>query len=242
MLRACSLTALLGVSIAMSACSQPANHRAQEVRDRAGEKLSQQVVEKGFTPGSHVYLRVFKEEEILECWMKKGARYELFKAWPICRYSGNIGPKLKEGDGQAPEGCYEVGPAAMNPESRYHLSFNLGFPNAYDQALGRTGSFLMVHGDCVSIGCYAMTDPVIEEIYLLMEDAFAAGQKKIQVDCFPFRLNEQALKKHEDSPWHAFWVNLAEGYQIFETHRLPPRATLKNNRYVFESEAPDRDS
>jgi len=119
-------------------------------------------------------------------WIDTGAHYEHLKDYIICASSGYLEPKLKEGDRQAPEGFYKVKKQQLNPHSKYHLSFNLGYPNKYDKAHKRTGTFLMVHGNCVSAGCYAMTDEKIEKIYALVEGALEHGQKYIDVHAFPF--------------------------------------------------------
>jgi murein L,D-transpeptidase YafK len=152
--------------------------------------------------------------------------------------SGTLGPKLAEGDGQAPEGFYFVTPDRMKPDSRYHLAFNLGFPNAYDTAHGRTGSFLMVHGNRVSIGCFAMTDPKIEEIYTLCAAALTHGQPFFRVHVFPFRMTPERLAQTAGQPWHDFWQNLKQGYDWFETNHLPPDATVADRRYAFRPERP----
>lgn len=153
----------------------------------------------------------------------------------MCTWSGELGPKLREGDGQSPEGFYFITPASLNPNSSYHLSFNLGFPNAYDRANGRTGSFLMVHGDCVSIGCYAMTDDGIEEIYADVEAAFADGQSFIRVHIFPFEMTEEKMVQHIDNENHTFWINLKSGWDWFETNRTPPNVTVSEKVYQFEA-------
>ncbi|MGL5115998.1 MAG: L,D-transpeptidase family protein, partial [Beijerinckiaceae bacterium] len=147
------------------------------------------------------------------------------------------GPKLKEGDGQSPEGFYAVTRRALNPNSSYYLSFNLGFPNAFDRAHGRTGSFLMVHGDCLSVGCYAMTDSGIEEIYGLVEAALGSEQKEVPVHVFPFRMTEASQSRHGRSPHAAFWRNLQEGHDWFERHGTPPRAAACGRRYAFSDES-----
>lgn len=165
--------------------------------------------------------------------MADGETFTLFKGYPICAWSGNLGPKEKEGDGQSPEGFYFVPPDAMNPNSQFHLSFNLGFPNAYDRAHGRTGSFLMVHGDCVSIGCYAMTDKAIEEIYVLAEAAHTGGQSYFRVHIFPFRMTDENMSAHDASPWIDYWRNLKAGYDAFEDTRIPPNVRVENKNYVF---------
>ena len=186
--------------------------------------------------GDPVYIRIFKEENILELWMKgaDSAQYSLIKSYPICNWSGALGPKFAEGDRQAPEGFYDTSEMSLNPNSRYHLSFNIQYPNAYDRAHGRTGSFIMVHGDCVSDGCYAMTDKQIEEIYTLVERALAAGQRSVPVHVFPFKMTRERMFYEYKSPWFDFWMNLKEGYDYFEKNGVPPMWGLdKNLNYQF---------
>lgn len=183
--------------------------------------------------GDPVYIRIFKEASLLEVWIRSGAEYALLKNYFICAYSGALGPKEKEGDKQAPEGFYKVRKAYLNPNSKFHLSFNLGYPNAYDKAHGRTGSFLMVHGNCVSIGCYAMTDKKIEEIYALVEKALKNGQKYVPVHIYPFKMTKENMAEHSENRWYDFWTNLKEGYDYFETEKLPPRIKVKNGRYII---------
>ncbi len=188
----------------------------------------------GVVAGDPVFIRLFKQESELELWMQSGenASYRLLKTYPVCAWSGSLGPKLREGDNQAPEGFYSVSRSALNPNSSYHLSFNIGFPNQYDRAHGRTGSYLMVHGDCVSIGCYAMTDAAIEEIYHLIERALINGQENVPVHIFPFRMSEGNLHKNRSSDWSAFWRNLKTGYDAFERKKTPPVMAVDNKRYV----------
>ena len=183
--------------------------------------------------GSPVFIRIFKQSKELEVWVKRGRRFELFKTYPIHYFSGALGPKLKEGDRQAPEGFYYVPPSRLNPNSRFHLSFNLGYPNAYDRAQGRTGSALMVHGSTVSIGCFAMTDPLIEEIYTVVEAALKGGQSFVRVHIFPFRMTNENLSKQRSSMWFAFWSNLKEGHDHFEEHGTPPDVNVRSGRYAF---------
>jgi murein L,D-transpeptidase YafK len=186
----------------------------------------------GLRLGEPIFIRIFKETDELELWIRSGERYALYKTFPICTWSGDLGPKLREGDGQAPEGFYSVSRTQMNPNSRFHLSFNLGFPNAYDRAQGRTGSFLMVHGACVSIGCYAMTDAGIEEIWLIADEALKAGQAEFDVHAFPFRPSAEALQQRQASPWFGFWQMLKPGYDSFESTRIPPAIAVVNGGYV----------
>lgn len=183
--------------------------------------------------GDPVFIRIFKEESLLEVWIRSGAEYQHFKDYFICAYSGYLGPKLQEGDRQSPEGFYKVKKYQLNPNSKYHLSFNLGFPNQYDREHNRTGSFLMVHGDCVSDGCYAMTDEKIEEIYTLVEGALQKGQKVVHVHTYPFRMTEENMALYSDSEWYDFWVNLKEGYDYFEAEHLPPHIKVENGQYTI---------
>ena len=195
------------------------------------------VEKKGMEQKAPILIRLFKEESALEIWKKQKAtgRYALLKEYKICAWSGVLGPKLKEGDRQAPEGFYAIRPAQMNPNSSYHLSFNIGFPNEYDRAYGRTGSDLMVHGACSSRGCYSMTDEQIQEIYTLGRLAFEGGQREFQVQAFPFRMTPENMAKHRQNPNIAFWRMLKEGYDHFEATRQPPKVDVCDRRYVFNS-------
>ena len=185
--------------------------------------------------GSPVFIRIFKEEAELELWARPepDGPYVPVHTYPVCYFSGPLGPKQAEGDGMSPEGFYAVTAKQMLPTSRYHRAFNLAFPNAYDRARGRTGSYLMVHGDCVSIGCYAMTDAGISEIYLAVEDALQAGQSNVPVHIFPFRMTAERMAQSA-GPWKPFWENLREGYGRFEAQRLPPEVGVRDRRYVFD--------
>ena len=183
--------------------------------------------------GDPVFIRIFKEESLLEVWIKPADEYLLFKQYPICAFSGHLGPKLKEGDKQSPEGFYKVTKHLLNPKSKFHLAFNLGYPNAYDKAHKRTGSYLMVHGACVSVGCYAMTNAKIEEIYKLVDQALKDGQKYVQVHAFPFRMTEENMAEHEGSQWYDFWTELKEGYDYFEAEKLPPHIMVKRKHYTI---------
>jgi murein L,D-transpeptidase YafK len=238
--------------IALIAVSVLAPHLMRSLQDRAGRvlpvpdiirpkpavPLSQRLAEKGLRRGQPVFIRIIKESSELELWMDQGPRWVLLHTWPICRWSGDLGPKLKEGDGQSPEGFYMVTRKALNPNSSYHLSFNLGFPNAYDRSLGRTGSFLMVHGDCLSIGCYAMTDAGIEDIYGLVEAALRNGQAAVPVHVFPFRMTDANLARYRNHRWADYWANLREGWDLFETTREPPAASVCGGRYAFGAPGP----
>jgi murein L,D-transpeptidase YafK len=201
-------------------------------------RLKADLVAAGFSLGTPAHVRIYKREHLLELWMRAdNGRYSLFRAYEICRYSGGLGPKLAEGDKQAPEGFYRVAEAQLNPHSRHHLAFNIGYPNAFDTELGRTGSFLMVHGGCTSIGCYAMTDAQIDEIYAVLEAAMGKGQREVDVSIFPFRMTETALQAQAGDEWSTFWRNLKQGADLFERDGVPPRVAACDGRYVFGDEA-----
>ena len=197
------------------------------------DTLEERLAELSAKIGDAVFIRIFKKESLLEVWIRTETEYKHLKDYNICAYSGHLGPKLKEGDRQSPEGFYKVKKHHLNPNSKFHLSFNLGYPNKYDRAYERTGSFLMVHGNCVSIGCYAMTDEKIEEIYDLVENALNKGQKYIQVHAYPFRMTEENMALFSDNEWYDFWVNLKEGYDYFEAEKLPPLVKVENKQYTI---------
>ena len=169
---------------------------------------------------------------------EKDGHFVRFATYPICLWSGRLGPKLKEGDSQAPEGFYTIASEQLNPNSRWHRAFNLGFPNVFDKSKGRYGSFIMVHGGCSSIGCYAMTDPVVDELWRFVTAALDAGQERVPVHVFPFRLTDGNLKSRKSSQWAGFWGDLKKGYDLFERTRLPPVVSLCNGRYAFAPAAP----
>lgn len=186
---------------------------------------------------SPIVMRLFKEEAELEVWKQDtSGRFQILKTYPICRWSGDLGPKLYEGDRQAPEGFYTITPELMNPNSNFYLSINLGYPNTFDRANKRNGSFLMIHGDCWSSGCYAMTDEQISEIYSLARDSFLGGRPSFQVQAYPFRLTPANLARHRNSPNLPFWKMLKIGNDHFETTRLEPRVDVCDRRYVFDAQ------
>jgi murein L,D-transpeptidase YafK len=221
------LLALLLVAFSSFAFAET---RAEQAAKRVKPALITALQKKNLSYGSPVFIRIFKSEKILEVWVKQNDGFALFHTYPICTFSGQLGPKLREGDGQSPEGFYQVGLGQLNPYSSYHLSFNLGYPNTYDRANGRTGNYLMVHGNCVSIGCYAMGDEAIEEIYTLMETALRGGQKNIDVHVFPFRFDSTKLA-WQRSEWKPFWSDLKTGFDAFNQTKKPPTVTVVNKRY-----------
>ncbi|HEX9211044.1 MAG TPA: murein L,D-transpeptidase family protein [Bradyrhizobium sp.] len=204
-------------------------------------KLLAAMVEKDMDLQSPILVRLFKQEAELEIWKQtRNGQFALLKTYPICRWSGDLGPKVREGDRQAPEGFYSINPGQMNPQSAYYLSFNTGFPNAFDKALGRTGSQLMVHGDCSSRGCYAMTDEQIAEIYSMGRESFFGGQKAFQFQAYPFKMTPVNMAKHRNNPNMAFWKMIKEGYDHFEVTRQEPKVDFCEKKYVFDAtKAPD---
>jgi murein L,D-transpeptidase YafK len=201
-------------------------------------KFDDRLRAQGLALGAPVFLRIFKLESELEIWMQKDGRYRLFATYPICLWSGRLGPKLAEGDRQAPEGFYAVTKDELNPNSRWHRSFSLGFPNEFDRALGRTGSFIMVHGGCQSIGCFAMTNDVVDEIWRLVTSALDSGQPAFNVQVFPFRMTETNLAARKADPWSGFWADLKKGYDSFERTKLPPVVSVCDGRYVIADAVP----
>ncbi len=192
------------------------------------------LAQKGMREDAPMFVRIFKEESELEVWKAKDdGRFYHFKTYPICTWSGKLGPKFKQGDKQTPEGFYKVSARMMNPNSSYHLSFNIGYPNAYDRSLNRTGDFIMVHGDCKSAGCYAMTDALIEEIYALAREAFSGGQEAFNLHAYPFRMTQANMKRHRRNRSYGFWRNnLYQGYKDFEVSQLPPKIDVCARRYL----------
>jgi murein L,D-transpeptidase YafK len=214
----------------------PGPERAKAAAERVRPELEKALAAKGLRFGDPVFLRAFKEEGQVELWVRNRdtKNFEIFRTWEVAKQSGQLGPKLAEGDGQVPEGFYHVPPSAMKPDSTFHLAFNIGYPNDYDQGHGRTGSFIMIHGNCVSIGCLAMTDPKIEEIYTLCAAALKNGQPYFRVNLFPFRMTPERLARERYNEWFDFWTNLKEGYDFFERSHVPPEADVKDGRYVFK--------
>src|ERR1700723_1010051 len=238
-LRVLLTSAALAGALALAGCYGDDGY---QLPTRAMKELSPEMLtlldQKNMPKESPILIRIFKEESELEVWKQDTtARYELVKVYPICRWSGGLGPKVKEGDRQAPEGFYPITPGLMNPNSSYYLAINIGFPNAYDRANGRSGAFLMIHGDCSSRGCYAMTDEQIAEIYSLAREAFFGGQKSFQIQAYPFHMTPINMAKHRNSPHMAFWKMLKQGYDHFEVTRLEPKVEVCEKRYVFNAQS-----
>jgi len=239
LLRVLLAPAAIVAAIALAGCvgdSIDSNRHLQPLSERMLAELKARKMEKE----SPILMRIFKEEAELEVWKQNDSgRFALLRTYPICRWSGELGPKIKTGDRQAPEGIYTITPGLMNPNSSYYLAINTGFPNAYDRANGRTGAFLMIHGGCSSAGCYAMTDEQIAEIYALAREAFFGGQASFQLQAYPFRMTPLNMARHRNSQHLAFWKMIKEGYDHFEVTHLEPRVGVCENRYIFETRSTD---
>jgi murein L,D-transpeptidase YafK len=233
-------SAALAAAVALAGCETDGTTLSGRALQPISQKMLSEMASKNMSKESPILIRLFKQESELEVWKEDGAgRFALLKTFPICRWSGDLGPKIKEGDRQAPEGFYTITPGQMNPQSQYYLAFNMGFPNAYDKANDRTGAFLMIHGDCSSRGCYAMTDEQIAEIYALARESFFGGQRAFQIQAYPFRMTPANMAKHRNNPNMAFWKMLKEGYDHFEVSRLEPKVEVCEKRYVFNAEGAD---
>jgi len=226
---------LAGAVLVLAACSQPLPTGDARGQVPIPSSTMALMSTKGMGAGDPILIRAYKKESEMEVWKRgRDGRYAHLKTYPICRWSGQLGPKVKQGDRQAPEGFYTVGPGQLNPNSSYYLSFDTGFPNAYDRAQGRSGSALMVHGSCSSAGCYAMTDEAIAEIYAIAREALAGGQRGFQFQAYPFRMNAQNMAKDRQDPNIAFWRNLKEGSDRFEATGEEPRVQVAAGRYRFD--------
>ncbi len=237
--RTLMVSAALAVMLVLAGCETDSSDLSARALKPLSQAMLAKLERKHMSKESPILVRLFKEEAELEIWKQDdGRRFALLATYPICRWSGELGPKLKQGDRQAPEGFYTITPAQLNPNSHYYLSFDLGYPNQFDRAYGRTGSSVMVHGDCASAGCYAMTDEQVSEIYALARESFFGGQRSFQVQAYPFRMTPANLAKHRDNPNMPFWQMLKEGNDHFEVTRLEPKVDVCDKRYVFDAEVP----
>lgn len=226
------------IAVAASGCSNAPVELTAAEQPLAKETMML-LGKKGMQTSAPIFVRIFKEESELEVWKaREDGRFYHFKTYPICNWSGGLGPKTQQGDKQAPEGFYTITPAQMKPDSQFHVAFNIGYPNAYDRANNRTGEALMVHGKCKSAGCYAMTDALVEEIYALAREAFRGGQPSFQVHAFPFRMTPEKLDRFKKHKWYAFWSTMKQGYDAFEVSRVPPGVAVCERRYMVNVALP----
>ncbi len=246
--------------VALAAVTCPASALVIELKDAGADRVERQrawtrgelplpgtpdpatrdarLAGKGLAEGGAIFIRIFKAESELEVWMRKGNGFVLFETYPICHWTGKLGPKIREGDKQSPEGFYSITARQTRHRGRWRKAFNLGFPNALDQRLQRTGSYILLHGGCSSTGCFAMTDSVLDEIYGLAQAALNQGQARVHIHIFPFRMSEPALAQHAGHPANAFWQDLKVGYDAFERTRVPPTVAVCDQRYVVRDGDP----
>ena len=236
-----ALTAVLAGAVTPFPCL---GEDGSQLPTKATQKVSRELLslfqQKKMSKNSPILVRLFKEESELEVWKQDTTgHFQILKVYPICRWSGDLGPKLHEGDRQAPEGFYAITPELLNPNSNYYLAINIGFPNSFDKANDRDGTFLMIHGDCWSSDCYAMTDEQIGEIYSLVRDSFLGGQPSFQIQAYPFRLTPANLARHRTNPNMDFWKMLKIGNDHFEATRLEPKVDVCDRSYVFDAYQPN---
>ncbi|SME96455.1 Murein L,D-transpeptidase YafK [Xaviernesmea oryzae] len=230
-------TALTGCNDTLDSAGVDLKSVKNKVEQPLPSRIIAEMQKKNMPRNSPIMIRILKEEGKLEVWKARAdSRFEVIKSYDICAWSGKLGPKVKEGDRQAPEGFYGLTPAHLNPYSKYYLAINTGFPNRYDQANGRTGSNLMIHGACSSSGCYSMTDEQVLEIYAFARDAFKGGQTAIQLQAFPFRMTAENMVRHRDNPNFDFWKMLKVGYDNFEVTKRPPEVNVCEKKYVFNQQ------
>lgn len=235
------MAAVIVAGLSVSACQGALDGIGAKENTPVPRKMVRKMKAKGMAKNAPIMLRIYKEDSELEVWKQTHTgRYALLDTFDICKWSGKLGPKFKEGDRQAPEGFYRVNKHQMNPNSQYHLSFNMGFPNAYDRSRGRTGSHLMIHGACSSAGCYSMTDERVEVIYALARDAFSGGQKGFQIQAYPFRMTTKNMVKYRDHKHFKFWQMLKRGHDHFDITRIPPKVNVCEKRYVFNTDSKGR--
>jgi murein L,D-transpeptidase YafK len=252
----CKIAALVLSGVMTSLVPAPAGALVIELKDVAADRVerqraaaagllplpntpniadfSERLKDKGLSFSAPIVIRVFKTESELEIWKQKDGAFVLFATYPICHWSGSLGPKMRDGDKQAPEGFYAVNRALSRHVGRWPKALNLGFPNVFDQSLARTGDNILIHGGCSSVGCFAMTNPVMDEIHNLTAAAIEGGQEYVPVHVFPFRMTDENMKAHADSPWAGFWANLKDGYDTFERTRRPFAVNVCDGRYQFQ--------
>jgi len=235
--RALLASAALTLAIALGGCDTDGTDFSARSLKPLSPGMLAELEHRHMPKDSPILVRLFKEEAEFEVWKQDtSGRFALLKTYPICRWSGELGPKVREGDRQAPEGFYTITPGQMNPNSHYYLAFNIGYPNTFDRAWGRSGSDLMVHGDCSSRGCYAMTDEQIGEIYALARESFFGGQRSFQVQAYPFHLTAANMARHRNNPNMPFWTMLKKGSDHFELTHLEPKVDVCEKRYVFDAQ------
>ncbi|MBI9018947.1 MAG: murein L,D-transpeptidase [Phycisphaerae bacterium] len=201
------------------------------VRPRLEEKLKNFGLQ--WAVPVYIYLEKDEKKLHLDVFDQNKGYFVPFKTYPILKMSGTLGPKTKEGDRQCPEGFYYITTQSLNPASKFHLSFDIGYPNNYDRQKGHTGSYIMVHGSDKSIGCFAMGDAAIEEIYAMITAGLSSSQKIVRIHCYPFTMTDENLSKHSDSNYLPFWKNLMQGYDFYQQTRLAPNVEVVDGVFFF---------
>ncbi len=226
---------LFAMLFLLPACSSASNNSnvGEDVKITQQVKVPAQIKQQLL--GSPVFIQVFKEERVLELYARMGNEYRLIDTYGICNFSGGLGPKRQVGDFKSPEGFYSVTNSSLKPDSHYYRAINLGFPNAYDKSQGYSGAMLMIHGDCRSVGCYAMTDGYIAEIYRYVESALQNGQSQVNINIYPFRMTEKNMQRHRNSSNITFWRQLQPGFTYFAKHRQPPAVGVVDGKYVVNA-------
>lgn len=234
---ACTALMLAGCNETLETLERDVSHVKNKVDYPLSASILAEMDKKNMDRNAPILIRIFKEEGKLEIWKaKRDNRFDVIASYDICAWSGKLGPKIKEGDRQAPEGFYNLTPGHLNPNSNYYLAINTGFPNRYDQANGRNGTNLMIHGACSSSGCYSMTDAQVLEIYGFARDAFKGGQKTVQLQALPFRMTAENMARHRNSEHFEFWKMLKVGYDNFEVTKRPPEVNVCEKKYVFNQQ------
>jgi len=231
-----SLSAIGAATAFLAGCQDDRTASAMRAYHPISPKTVALMQEKGTSQNAPVLIRTFKKEAELEIWkMRADGRYVHLKTYPMCRWSGQLGPKVREGDRQVPEGFYSITPGQMNPNSAYYLSFNVGYPNAVDRSLGHSGGSIMVHGACSSAGCFSMTDAQIAEIYAIAREGFNGGQQAIQMQSFPFHMTAENMAKYRADPNIGFWKQLKEGSDHFVVSKQEVQVGSCGRHYVFNT-------
>jgi murein L,D-transpeptidase YafK len=222
-----------------------ASYKTNDIFNKKEDTLKKEFEKKGLGwPAKYVYIRSFKYDAQLEVWVKNETKeqYKLFKTYHVCMQSGTMGPKRFQGDYQVPEGFYYIN--EFNPNSNYHLSLGLNYPNASDRILSdslRPGGEIYIHGSCVSIGCIPLTDDQIEELYIIASYAKANGQDFIPVHVFPVKYNVKKSMDYlttttkKNLQLQQFALQLREAFDKFEEKKQVPLVLVnKKGQYVFD--------
>jgi murein L,D-transpeptidase YafK len=236
----CFLLGALALSLPASDGVMAARRSNGNSVEAVNNSLAAKFEEKGLTLGSPVFLRVYKQTSEMELWVQQGPRYIHFKTFGICRWSGGLGPKMYEGDRQSPEGLYHITTADLIVNPRWDRAMNINYPNSFDVVNGRSGSGILIHGKCGSIGCFAIQDQNVEEVYGAVRAALFSGQAEIPVLALPFRFASVAPSVRDTLQLNEFWSDLRRADLLFERDRLPPTAWICDGRYYFADRRGDR--